>query len=146
HEHRPHKVRDPAPGILICLLRGHRRDGFKASRRLLDTAAQRRFAKADTVMVMGTEKSTLDELRIDRSTQTDKPFPKWLMIVVLFLVVAGAVAWGFLRSKPVEVRTALVRDAAGGTGGNGARTVLNASGYVTARRGAPASSKVPRKV
>jgi HlyD family secretion protein len=97
-------------------------------------------------MVMGTEKSTLDELRIDRSTQTDKPFPKWLMIVVLFLVVAGAVAWGFLRSKPVEVRTALVRDAAGGTGGNGARTVLNASGYVTARRQATVSSKVTGKV
>ncbi|HUG10055.1 MAG TPA: efflux RND transporter periplasmic adaptor subunit [Opitutaceae bacterium] len=65
------------------------------------------------------------------------------MIAVVIVIVA-LVIWWMTRPRPVEVRTALVREVATGAGGE--RTVLNASGYVTARREATVSSKVTGKV
>jgi len=59
------------------------------------------------------------------------------------LILAAAVFWWLTRPKAIEVRTAAVREIASG---GGERTVLNASGYVTARRAATASSKVTGKV
>jgi RND family efflux transporter MFP subunit len=58
-------------------------------------------------------------------------------------VVAGVAWWG-LRSRAVPVRTVVVEELAQTAGG--ASTVLNASGYVTARRQATVSSKVTGKV
>jgi RND family efflux transporter MFP subunit len=62
-------------------------------------------------------------------------------IVIIAMVAAGA--WWISRTPSLEVRTATVRDvpAAGAE-----HTVLNASGYVTARREATVSSKVTGKV
>jgi RND family efflux transporter MFP subunit len=60
------------------------------------------------------------------------------------LVIAGAAAgWWFTRSRPVSLRVVAARET-GGTSNE--RTVLNASGYVTARRAATVSSKVTGKV
>ena len=55
----------------------------------------------------------------------------------------GAAVWWHSQAGAIEVQTAVARDAGGG---GGDRTVLNASGYVTARREATVSSKVTGKV
>jgi RND family efflux transporter MFP subunit len=89
-------------------------------------------------------KPTLDDLRIERSAQPEPRSKTWLVavgVIVLVLVVA-VIVW-LNRSKAVAVRTALARAAATSSG---ERTVLNASGYVTARRQATVSAKVTGKV
>ena len=86
----------------------------------------------------------LDDLRIERSA---RPGPKWRMVPVtigvVLLVLAGLAAWIMNQPKPLDVRTAVARAS---KGNDGERTVLNASGYVTARREATVSSKVTGKV
>lgn len=85
----------------------------------------------------------LDKLRIERSPEHEAGSKPWLWVMVagLFLLVAGA--WYFLKSEPLpEVRTAVARQISGQTAG----TVLNASGYVTARRQATVSSKFTGRV
>jgi RND family efflux transporter MFP subunit len=88
----------------------------------------------------------LDDLRIQRSAKSDPPKRMWpTALVVLGLVAVAAVVWWLTRPGPIEVRTAVARSvAASGTGSE--RTVLNASGYVTARLEATVSSKVTGKV
>ena len=88
---------------------------------------------------------SLDDLRIRRDARPENSrgsFP-WL-IVGLIVLVAALVAWWFLRPRPLSVRTAVAREVASGPGVD--RTVLNASGYVTARREATVSSKITGKV
>jgi multidrug efflux pump subunit AcrA (membrane-fusion protein) len=92
---------------------------------------------------MSPDKQTLDELRIDR-----RPAPanrsRTLVIVLALAVVAVVVAvvsW-LNRPQAAAVRTILVQE----TGSGGQKTLLNASGYVTARRQATVSSKVTGKV
>jgi len=93
---------------------------------------------------MSPPKPTLDDLRIERSAKRDSPLRIWMAAVALLVVaVIATVAWWLNRPKAVEVRTVLAR-AASGPGSD--RTVLNASGYVTARRAATVSSKVTGKV
>ena len=93
---------------------------------------------------MNSPKPSLDDLRIERSGKPNAP-PR-LLLVVVAVVVAGVIAaafWLLTRPKAVEVHTVIAREAAS-TGGD--RTVLNASGYVTARRAATVSSKITGKV
>jgi multidrug efflux pump subunit AcrA (membrane-fusion protein) len=97
---------------------------------------------------MSPTKPTLDDLRIERRKEPSRDSSKSYAIiaVVLLLLAMGAAAWWwFARPGAVEVRTAPVRQI-GGNGGEGMRTVLNASGYVTARRQATVSAKVTGKV
>ena len=92
---------------------------------------------------MSSDKPPLDALRIERRPEQPSSVRPWLaVVVVVLLLLAGAAVWWHSRSGAVEVQTALARDA----GGGGDRTVLNASGYVTARRQATVSSKVTGKV
>ena len=64
------------------------------------------------------------------------------MVVVLVLVAAGAgVAW-LRQPKSIIVHTVMVQESSGGAD----RTLLNASGYVTARRQATISAKNTGKV
>lgn len=94
---------------------------------------------------MSPPKPTLDDLRIERSTKPDKPIRIWSILISIFaLVIVAAVVWFLTRPKPIAVRTVLARET--GSSGNLERTVLNASGYVTARRAATVSSKVTGKV
>jgi RND family efflux transporter MFP subunit len=66
----------------------------------------------------------------------------WLFLLIL-IGGTGAGAWYWLnRERPVEVEVVEVTERAAGT----QATVLNASGYVTARRRATVSSKVTGKV
>jgi HlyD family secretion protein len=92
---------------------------------------------------MSSEKSSLDGLRIAREDAAEGSRAKlWVTLVVVFLLL-GAGFWFFLgRSHGKPVRVAAVHSRPVGTAG----TVLNASGYVTARRAATVSSKITGKV
>ena len=80
----------------------------------------------------------------ERSNKPESNSRIWPVAIGVFvLVLVAAVVWWLTRPKAIEVRTAIARDIASG---GGERTVLNASGYVTARRAATASSKVTGKV
>ncbi|HMN45599.1 MAG TPA: efflux RND transporter periplasmic adaptor subunit [Povalibacter sp.] len=95
---------------------------------------------------MSLDQNALDSLRIERgpepSSDSGKPY-KGFLIIVLAIAIAAA-AWALLRNPAVEVETATAVAAAGASGGGSA--VLNASGYVVARRQATVSSKVTGKV
>lgn len=89
-------------------------------------------------------KHDLAALRIER--EPERPGAgRWILWVgLLILLSAGGFAgwrW-FSRERPVEVQVATVSMRAAGT----QAAVLNASGYVTARRRATVSSKITGKV
>ena len=92
---------------------------------------------------MGPPKTTLDDLRIERKPRSNSRSGNWLAIIIVAVAVVAAAGRWLARPKALEVRTVLAREA-GGAGTD--RTVLNASGYVTARRAATVSSKVTGKV
>lgn len=89
------------------------------------------------------DKATLDGLRITRPDVQPRSSKRWLIIVPLLLILAAGIAWAFTRSRAAEVKVTQVHAVAAGSGGG---AVLNASGYVTARRQATVSSKVTGKV
>jgi multidrug efflux pump subunit AcrA (membrane-fusion protein) len=92
---------------------------------------------------MSTDKEALDGLRIDRTGARRRTVSPWLLVLLLFLLAGGGgVFWLIKRPKAAVVRTIVVQEKAGG----GQKTLLNASGYVTARRAATVSSKVTGKV
>ena len=87
----------------------------------------------------------LDALKIDRDETVRAPGTAMRIVVALgLLVLAAFAAWWLLRPKTVTVKTAIVEELAQHPGGPAA--VLNASGYVTARRQATVSSKITGKV
>jgi len=99
--------------------------------------------QADTFM--SPSNSPLDALRIERRPDRSGRFSPWLVIgAVVVLLALSAAVWWHSQAGAVEVQTVVARDANGGGGGD--HTVLNASGYVTARREATVSSKVTGKV
>ena len=86
----------------------------------------------------------LSALRIEREPLNagGGRWGKWLVLLIL-IGGAGAGAWYWLnRERPIEVEVVQVAERAAGT----QASVLNASGYVTARRRATVSSKVTGKV
>ena len=93
---------------------------------------------------MDSPKPTLDDLRIKRSDKpASQPHIGVIVIISIILVLIAIGVWWFLRPKAIVVRTVIAREA---TNASADRTVLNASGYVAARRAATASSKVTGKV
>jgi RND family efflux transporter MFP subunit len=89
-------------------------------------------------------KDELAALRIEREPYRPRG-GRWVKWVVLFVLLAAAGTgawWWTTRERPVEVETATVTARAAGT----QAAVLNASGYVTARRRATVSSKITGKV
>jgi len=93
---------------------------------------------------MASDKATLDGLRIDRTAAPEggKGRLGWIVGGVVLLAIAGGIFAWLRMPRAAEVRVATVRERPGSTAG----TVLNASGYVTARRQATVSSKVTGKV
>ena len=85
----------------------------------------------------------LDELRIDRGDER-APRRSWPWLLALVLLIAAGAAWLLLRPRAPEVKVAAATEVASNP--SGTTTVLNASGYVTARRQATVSSKVTGKV
>jgi HlyD family secretion protein len=92
---------------------------------------------------MSHHKQALDDLRIDRSEPARSHGWLWVLLALLAILGAVGVGWWMTRSQPLEVRTLVVREAGSSSS---QRTVLNASGYVVARREATVSSKVTGKV
>jgi RND family efflux transporter MFP subunit len=94
---------------------------------------------------MASDKPSLEGLRIDRAEETKMGGGgRWWIVVLALAVVGAGVAWWLLRPRPVPVRTATAVARSGGAATAG--TVLDASGYVTARRAATVSSKITGKV
>ncbi|MPZ18019.1 MAG: efflux RND transporter periplasmic adaptor subunit [Luteitalea sp.] len=87
-------------------------------------------------------KTDLASLRLDRSSKRGgSTWRAWGTALVLVLVLAGGGWWWVTRTQAATVRTAnAVAQSSGGAGGG--QTVLNASGYVTARRRATVSAKI----
>jgi len=89
------------------------------------------------------ETSKLDQLKIEREPEKESRSGYWHILIIIVLVLAAAAYWFFLKPEPaIEVRTAVAREISN----QAASTVLNASGYVTARRQATVSSKFTGKV
>jgi len=90
------------------------------------------------------ENDELASLKIDRSADSGRG--SWLPILIVVVIVAGATGgggWWWMSREPVYVvRTVAVSE----TRLDEPTTVLNASGYVTARRMATVSSKVTGQV
>jgi RND family efflux transporter MFP subunit len=88
----------------------------------------------------------LKDLRIDRDAPADASSSRlrlWISIGVVVVVAAGLLAWFLNRERPVEVTLATAR-AMPATGAG--TSVLDATGYVTARRQATVSAKITGKV
>src|SRR3954447_5408330 len=96
---------------------------------------------------MAADKPSLEGLRIDRVAEDRNTGGKggglWIVLLVVAVVGAG-LAWWLLRPRPAPVRTATAQARSGSAAASG--TVLDASGYVTARRAATVSSKITGKV
>jgi RND family efflux transporter MFP subunit len=98
---------------------------------------------------MAFDQNALDSLRIERNNEPSSsgpsPLYKWIVIGALVLAVAVGL-YALLRDKAIEVETATAVQSSSSGGGSGGAAVLNASGYVVARRQATVSSKVTGKV
>jgi RND family efflux transporter MFP subunit len=94
---------------------------------------------------LSTLKDDLASLRIDQNARAGGARRGGWIILVLLLLTVGVGGWFWSqRVQAAAVRTTTVTSQTGGSAAPGA--VLNASGYVTARRRATVSSKVTGKV
>jgi HlyD family secretion protein len=108
----------------------------------LDRSGKTLFS-LDNASAMTNPKSTLDELRIDRSGPARSRLTAILVgAILLVALVSVVVAWWLKRPQTIELQTFVVRETSAGS----SKTLLNASGYVVARREATVSSKVTGKV
>ncbi len=89
-------------------------------------------------------KDDLAALRLEREPEshTSRRWIGWLVLAVLLLAAGGGAWWWFTRERPIEVEVASVSSRQAGA----QASVLNATGYVTARRRATVSSKITGKV
>src|SRR6266576_3481231 len=94
---------------------------------------------------MNPPKPKLDDLRIERPDKAESHSPTriWGAVFLVVLLVISSIVWWIRRPQAVEVRTVVAREISAASSDH---TVLNASGYVTARRAATVSSKVTGKV
>jgi len=94
---------------------------------------------------MAAEKPSLEGLRIKRAEVGDEGGRGRLWIALAVVVLLGLAVVGWLaRPRAAQVSVAAAQARSGG--GAAAGAVLNASGYVTARRQATVSSKITGKV
>ena len=89
-------------------------------------------------------KDELASLRIEREPYRPRSgrWVKWVVMLVVLAAAGAGTGWWLTRERPLAVETAVVTTRAAGA----QAAVLNASGYVTARRRATVSSKITGKV
>jgi RND family efflux transporter MFP subunit len=92
--------------------------------------------------------SLLNQLRIDRGEPAVRRAPTrwWTLCAALAVSGAGFLAWHFSRSTAVPIRTAAAISLRSGPSSVGAASLLDASGYIVARRRATVASKITGKV
>ena len=83
----------------------------------------------------------LDRLKIDRLEQSTGS-RWWIPVAAIGVLILAFLAWWLSRSSVPQIVTVVAREVRAGDD----QTVLNASGYVTARRQATVSSKITGKV
>ncbi len=86
----------------------------------------------------------LAALKLEREpvTPANRRWVGWLVLVLLVAAAGGTAWWWFSRERPIAVEVASVTQRQAGA----QASVLNATGYVTARRRATVSSKITGKV
>ncbi len=86
----------------------------------------------------------LAALKLEREPvrQTSRRWVGWLVLVLVLAAAGGGAWWWFSRERPIEVEAVAVTQRQAGA----QASVLNATGYVTARRRATVSSKITGKV
>lgn len=98
------------------------------------------------LITMALDQNALNSLRIERNaTPPDTPSSRGKYVVYLLVLVVIAISgwWLFIGNRAIEVEVA---EAQATRSGGGPATVLDASGYVVARRQATVSAKVTGKV
>jgi RND family efflux transporter MFP subunit len=90
----------------------------------------------------------LNQLRIDRSQPPSSQVSgKWWATGIAVAIIAASGIWYLLRPTGVIVTTAVAQPATtGGSAASAGASLLDASGYIVARRRATVSSKVTGKV
>ena len=86
----------------------------------------------------------LAALKLEREpvTPTNRRWIGWVVLLLFLSAAGGGAWWWFSRERPIEVEVASVTQRQAGA----QASVLNATGYVTARRRATVSSKITGKV
>ncbi|HEX5048763.1 MAG TPA: efflux RND transporter periplasmic adaptor subunit, partial [Gammaproteobacteria bacterium] len=89
----------------------------------------------------------LDQLRIERPAEAEAGGPRWWLWIVVAVVVAvlGASGWWYFTQRGIVVSAAVAQPAPADLP-VGPGSILDASGYVVARRQATVSSKIMGKV
>ena len=100
---------------------------------------------------MNDKSALLNQLRIDRSSApppADRSWLKWLALAIVLLLLVALAGWWLSRPSgvPVKVVTAQALKGAGGSGTSAGASLLDASGYVVARRQATVAAKITGKV
>ena len=85
----------------------------------------------------------LSALKLEPEARAPRPH-RWPWLLLGMALAAGAAAWWAVARQPVLVRTAVVAAPVRSSGAQ--KAVLEASGYVTARRQATVASKVTGRV
>ena len=92
---------------------------------------------------MSTEKPSLAGLRIERGEDRESgDRGRWIVLAIVALLATLGIYFWLSRPQAIEVETAAAVEVPSGS----VAAVLNASGYVTARRQATVSSKITGKV
>jgi RND family efflux transporter MFP subunit len=96
---------------------------------------------------MDDKAALLDQLRIDRGGEQPKVGRSrlYLLVGLILLAAAAAAAWYWMRPVPIAVHIAVAKPM-GQNGTSGAASILDASGYVVARRQAAVASKITGKM
>ena len=97
---------------------------------------------------MNDKSALLNQLKIDREPEREsgdggRP-GKWIAIGLLVLLLIGAAIWWFSKPSGLRVQAAVAQNA--GATASGPASLLDASGYVVARRSATVSAKITGKV
>jgi RND family efflux transporter MFP subunit len=98
---------------------------------------------------VGTDRAALlNQLRIDRSEPPSSGgYGKWWATGIVVIIIAASAIWYLTRPTGVPITTAVAQGLASGASGPSAGpSLLDASGYIVARRRATVSSKVTGKV
>ena len=102
--------------------------------------------RASQPQLMDDQSALLNQLRIDRGSESAPSGKAWIWLAAAFVVLAaaGIAVWWTMRPNGVPVKIVTARAIAGE--GAAAGSILDASGYVVARRQATVASKITAKM